>query len=77
MSKALQTFELIPELHGLDVVALVSSNNLGLVSSRPTIKVRLGPVEAAATSDAPTIVPQPFVVAEFPDMDVPLRSLHF
>ena len=68
--------KLIPKPHSSDMFALVSSNNLEFVLSRPTVEVRLGPVEAAATSDAPTIVSQPFVVAEFLDMNVPFRNLH-
>jgi hypothetical protein len=56
--------------------ALVSSNNLELVLLRPIIDVRLGPVEALATSNASIVAPQPFPPTEFFDMNVPLKDLH-
>ena len=56
--------------------ALVSSNNLELVLLGPIIKVRLGSVEALATSNAPIVAPQPFTTAEFLDTNVLLRDLH-
>jgi hypothetical protein len=56
--------------------ALVSSNDLELVLLRPTIDVKLRPVEACATSDAPIVAPQPFTPAEFLDMNVLLKDLH-
>jgi hypothetical protein len=42
--------------------------------SRPDIF--FGPVKAAATNDAPATVPQPFVAAEFLDVNILLRRLH-
>jgi hypothetical protein len=56
--------------------ALVNSNDLKLVLLRPIIRVRLGPAEALATSDAPIVALQPFTATEFLDTSVPLRDLY-
>ncbi|KAI9768134.1 MAG: hypothetical protein M1839_004191 [Geoglossum umbratile] len=57
--------------------ALVSSNDLELVLLGPIIKVRLGPVEALATSDVPIVAPQPFATAELLNVNVLLRDLQY